>query len=329
MTARRMCLPNVRFTLKKFSYKTACMSKSSAELTAGFFNILIPNRNMKNCHYASMFIVKYNKSDETVNIISKLGGERLCTMTLQESAVYGRFYGSSDISSSLWRWALSSCCFLITYRCSGLIIGFKAYKIQDGIAGMFTSSWVGLKYLKEFVNDYNFPLLVKNTLLINLLKLLFSFPLPIIFAVMLNEFRHRKLKRIVQTASYLPYFISWVIVSGFAVNFLNTQNGIINQLMATMGLIEKPINFLTKAQYYWPIAVITSIWKDMGWWAIVFLAAIVGVDQELYEAARIDGAGRIQRILHVTLPSIAPTVTVVLILSLGNLLGGGLGRVHL
>lgn len=207
----------------------------------------------------------------------------------------------------------------------GLIIGFKDYKIQNGIAGMFTSQWVGLKYLKEFTSDYIFPTLVRNTLVISILKLVFSFPMPIVFAVMLSEFRHPKFKRLVQTTSYMPYFISWVIVSGFAVNFLNAQTGVINQLLCSLGIVERPINFLTKEQYFWPIAVITAVWKEMGWWGIVFVAAIVGVNQELYEAAWIDGAGRLQRIWHVTMPSIAPTITVVLILSLGNLLGGGLG----
>lgn len=207
----------------------------------------------------------------------------------------------------------------------GLIMGFKDYKIQDGILGIFTSEWVGLKYIREFVTDYNFPSLVKNTLVISILKLVFTFPMPIIFAIMLSEFSHPKFKKLVQTSSYMPYFISWVIVSGFAVNFLNAQNGLVNQLLMNMGLVEKPVNFLTRPEYFWQIAVITSIWKEMGWWAIVFVAAIAGVNQELYEAAWIDGAGRLRRIWHVSIPGIAPTITVVLILSLGNLLGGGLG----
>lgn len=207
----------------------------------------------------------------------------------------------------------------------GLIMGFKDYKIQDGILGIFTSEWVGFKYIREFVTDYNFPSLVKNTLVISILKLVFTFPMPIIFAIMLSEFSHPKFKKLVQTSSYMPYFISWVIVSGFAVNFLNAQNGLVNQLLMKMGLVERPINFLTRPEYFWQIAVITSIWKEMGWWAIVFVAAIAGVNQELYEAAWIDGAGRLKRIWHVSIPGIAPTITVVLILSLGNLLGGGLG----
>ncbi len=206
---------------------------------------------------------------------------------------------------------------------SGLLMAFKQYKIQTGYAGIFTADWVGLKWFEEFVTDYNFPELLKNTLGISILKMIFTFPFPLLLAIMLSETRSRGFKRVVQTASYLPYFISWVVVAGFCLQFFSTQDGVINQAIVALG--GTPKYFLSSPDYFWGLVIGTGIWKEMGWWAIIFLAAITGVDPTLYEAAMIDGAGRLKRIAHITLPSIAPTITVVLILAIGNLLGGGLG----
>lgn len=206
---------------------------------------------------------------------------------------------------------------------SGLLMAFKKYKIQTGYAGIFTAEWVGLKWFIEFVNDYNFPQLLRNTLGISILKMVFTFPVPLLLAIMLSETRNKAVKRLVQTASYLPYFISWVVVAGFCLQFFSAQDGVVNKVIVALG--GSPKYFLSSPDYFWGMAVGTGIWKEMGWWAIIFLAAITGVDPTLYEAAMIDGAGRMKRIWHITFPSIAPTVTVVLILAIGNLLGGGLG----
>lgn len=205
----------------------------------------------------------------------------------------------------------------------GLTIAFKNYDIVSGVKGMFTSPWVGFKYYREFFSDPIFPTLVRNTFAISLLKLIFTFPMPILFAIVLNEIRAVKFKRLVQTASYLPHFISWVIVSGLSYHFLSSS-GIINTVLTSLKLISKPINFLSDESMFWGFAVLSDIWKEMGWWTIIFLAAIVGVNQDLYESAQMDGAGRIKQIWYITLPSIAPTIVVVLIMALGNLLGGGL-----
>jgi putative aldouronate transport system permease protein len=238
-----------------------------------------------------------------------------------------------SISSEFWKQrhmqllVLLGIAFLLIFSyapMAGLLMAFKDFKLQMGYAGIFTSRWVGFKWFIEFFTDYKFNQLLRNTLAISLLKLVFTFPVPILFAIMLNEVRKKTFKRIVQTASYLPYFISWVIVAGFCLQFLSTD-GVINNMLVALGLTKEPFNFLTGTQYFWGLAVITGMWKDMGWWAIIFLAAIAGVDPALYEAAIIDGAGRLQRIRHITLPSIAPTIMVVLILAIGNLLGGGLG----
>lgn len=207
----------------------------------------------------------------------------------------------------------------------GIIIAFKNYKVASGFIGFFTSEWVGFKYFIEFFNDINCWLIIRNTIVISILKLVFTFPVPIIFAITLNEVRNQKFKRVVQTVSYLPHFISWVVVSGILFSFLNEQNGLINQWLVLLNITDKPISFLSQPKYFWPMLVISDIWKGMGWWAIIFLAAITGVDQQLYEAAIVDGTTRLQRIWYITLPSIKGTIMIVLILSLGNLLGGGLG----
>jgi putative aldouronate transport system permease protein len=229
---------------------------------------------------------------------------------------------------SIQGFALAGMAFLLVFNVMpmvGLIISFKEYRLETGLQGMFTSKWIGFAHFIEFFTEYNFPRLLRNTVMISVLKLIFIFPVPIIFAIALNEVKHAGIKRLVQTSSYLPYFISWVVVSGFCVLFLNTRNGVVNNVLLNIGLIDKPINFLANPGAYWPIAVITGVWKEMGWWAILFLAAITGIDPELYEAAIIDGAGRLARIIHITLPCILPTIMVVLILSIGNLFGGSMG----
>ena len=243
-------------------------------------------------------------------------------MVHRKKSVWQRFWEQRYLQL----FALAGIVFILIFYyvpMSGLLMAFKKYKIQTGYAGIFTAEWVGLKWFKEFVTDYNFPLLLKNTLGISILKMLFTFPVPLFLAILLSETRNRAVKRLVQTASYLPYFISWVVVAGFCLQFFSTQDGVINKAIVALG--GEPKYFLSSPDYFWGMAVGTGIWKEMGWWAIIFLAAIMGVDPTLYEAAMIDGAGRIKRICHITLPSIAPTVTVVLILAIGNLLGGGLG----
>lgn len=207
----------------------------------------------------------------------------------------------------------------------GIIIAFKDYKITSGFSGFFTSKWVGFKYFIEFYNDVYFWPIIRNTLVLSLLKLVFTFPAPIIFALILNELRNEKIKKVVQTVSYLPHFISWAVVAGLLFAFLNQQTGLINQMLVSLKLVDGPISFLADPKYFWAICVISDVWKEMGWWTIIFLAAIVGVDQEIYQASIVDGAGRLQRIWYITLPSIKDTIIVVLILSLGSLLGGGLG----
>ncbi|OAS14356.1 ABC transporter permease [Paenibacillus oryzisoli] len=206
----------------------------------------------------------------------------------------------------------------------GILMAFKNYSISTGIKGIFTSEWVGLKYFNEFVHAYNFKQIVTNTLAISLLKLVFTFPMPILLAIMFNEVRYQFFKRFAQTVSYFPHFISWIVVSGLLVVFLSTNNGIVNDLLKGLGLVKDSLPFLSSPDYFWGLAVTTAMWKEAGWWAIIFLAAISGLDPTLYDAAEMDGAGRLRRIWHITLPGIRGTIIVVLILAVGSMLGGGL-----
>lgn len=206
----------------------------------------------------------------------------------------------------------------------GILMAFKDYRISDGIKGIFTSEWVGFKYFNEFIHDYQFGNIVRNTLVLSFLKVIFAFPAPILFAIMLNEVKNMGFKRFVQTISYLPHFISWVVVVGVSYAFLSADVGMVNRALMESGLIDKPLNILTSPNYFWGFAVGSAIWKEMGWWTIIFLAAITGINPSLYEAAEIDGAGRLARIRHITLPGMKGTIVVVLVLTIGSILGGGL-----
>ncbi|WP_311439559.1 ABC transporter permease [Mesobacillus foraminis] len=258
-----------------------------------------------------------------INISSEVNIPSENMINTSKKPIWKRLKG--QVYPQLFVWAGLIVLFIFHYvPMFGILMAFKDYQISDGIRGIFTSEWVGLKYFKEFVNDYQFEKLVTNTLAISLLKLVFTFPVPILLALMLNEVRNKYVKRIVQTTSYFPHFISWVVVVGLASVFLSTDVGLINKMLVSSGLVEEPIGFLSDPNQFWGLAVMTAIWKEAGWWTIIFLAAISGVDPAQYEAAEMDGAGRLRRIWHITLPAIRGTIIVVLILAVGSLLGGGL-----
>ncbi|MBF9016505.1 sugar ABC transporter permease [Oceanispirochaeta sp. M2] len=205
----------------------------------------------------------------------------------------------------------------------GIIIAFKDYRIVSGISGMFTSDWVGSKYFVEFFTDYQFSQIIRNTLAIIFLQLFFVFPVPILFAILLNEVKSVPFKRVVQTVSYLPHFISWVVVYGIAVALFAENGGLFNDLFVLLGLLEKPKAILTDPDAFWTVSVLSAVWKEMGWNAIIFLAAIAGINPALYEAADVDGASRIAKIKHITLPSLKSAIVIVLILKVGYLFKGG------
>ena len=217
--------------------------------------------------------------------------------------------------------------FLIIFKYAplgGIVIAFKDYSINKGFASIFTSNWNNFAHFKEFFSYYLFNQVFWNTIELSLLKLLFSFPTPIILAILLSEMKCVPFRRVVQTVSYLPNFVSWVLVYTIASAFLNADTGALQPMFKALGS-EKSISFMTSPDMFLPCAVFWAVWKNTGWWAIIFLAAITGIDQGLYEAAEIDGAGRTAKIWHVTLPGIKSAVVMVLILSIGGLLGGSMG----
>ncbi|MBO2943536.1 sugar ABC transporter permease [Paenibacillus sp. F411] len=202
----------------------------------------------------------------------------------------------------------------------GVLMAFQDYNI---FGGMSESPWVGLKHFEMFFESPEFYTVMRNTIVISLLKFLIGFPAPIILALMLNEIRSMAFKRVVQTVSYLPHFLSWVIVAGFVMSMLSTDNGSVNIFLQKLSFIEEPISFLSVPEYFWTILVTTGIWKEIGFGSIVYLAAIAGVDPHMYEAADMDGASKFRQIFTITLPSIMPVVIIFMILSIGNLLTAG------
>ena len=228
--------------------------------------------------------------------------------------------------------ALMGIIFLIVFSyipMFGILIAFKDFRVRNGIIGFFTSPNVGFKWFIEFYNDLGFWNIIRNTLVLSVTKLIFIFPLPIIFAIALNELRSMKFKRFVQTVSYFPHFISWVVVSGMLFSFFNSQTGLINRLFLQLNIISQPMTILSSPETFLPMIVWADIWKGLGWSAIIFLAAITSVDQELYEAAIVDGAGRLRRIWNITLPSIKGTIVILLILNMGGLLTGNFEQSYL
>ncbi|WP_240421999.1 ABC transporter permease [Paenibacillus periandrae] len=206
----------------------------------------------------------------------------------------------------------------------GLLLAFQDY---SPYAGFWKSEWVGFRYFAELFKHPDFLLLLRNTMAISLLNLVFFFPLPMILALMLNEVQRKLFKRFVQTVVYLPHFLSWVVIAGICFIVLSQSDGIVNKLILLAG--HQPIPFLTESNYFWAMLTAQSIWKDAGWGTIIFLAALSGIHPELYEAAMIDGANRWKQTLHVTLPGIRHIVVILLILRLGSVMEVGFEQIYL
>ena len=209
----------------------------------------------------------------------------------------------------------------------GVSFAFKDVAPFEPVQDMLKAPSVGFRHFKTFINSYYFKILMKNTLEISLLRLAFGFPLPLIFALMLNELRNVRYKKVVQTISYLPHFISWVVVAGLVTMMVTTDGGVINNILKAMG--RKEIYFLGDVRYFRSVLIISGIWKELGWNTIIYLAAITGIDTQLYEAAIVDGCGRFRRAIHITLPGIANIIIILLIFSIGGLLNAGFEQIML
>ena len=209
----------------------------------------------------------------------------------------------------------------------GIIIAFKNYKgAGGGYAGIASAPWIGLKNFQMFFSSLYAGRVFGNTIYISLLRLIFSFPAPILLALLINEIRKNWFKRTVQTITYMPYFLSWVVVAGLLNTLLSPDMGAINVLIKSLG--GTPVYFLTSKNWFRPILVISEIWKSIGYGSIVYLAAITGIDQEQYEAARVDGATKMQQIIHITIPEISEIIAIMLILQIGRMFDDNFDQIY-
>lgn len=210
------------------------------------------------------------------------------------------------------------------YPMYGVQIAFKDYRIGKGIEG---SDWVGLKHFVKFLSNPSCRALIVNTLKLSVYSIVVGFPMPILFALTLNELKAARFKRIVQTVSYAPHFISTVVMVSMLTMYLSKDSGIINKIIGVLGL--GPYDFMTRASWFPSIYVLSGIWQSMGWSSVIYLSALAGVDPGLHEAAMLDGATRLQRIWHINLSGIMPTITIMLILQVGNLMSVGFEKAFL
>ncbi len=208
----------------------------------------------------------------------------------------------------------------------GWIVAFQDYKIAKG--GVFGQEWVGFRQFVDLFGDTKFLRALRNSLGIGVLKIIFSYFFTLLLALLLNEVRVTWFKRTVQTVSYLPHFVSWVVAANLMFVMLSPESGIVNELLLRLGIVKAPVPFMGMPNIFWIIVALTEVWKNSGYGAIVYLSAMTAIDPSLYESADIDGASRLRKIISITLPSIAPTIKILLVLSIGRLLSVGFEQVY-
>lgn len=210
----------------------------------------------------------------------------------------------------------------------GILIAFNDFKPVMGWTGIFTAKFNNFRNFQQVFRSTQFWPMLRNTLGINLIGQAVTIPFTILFALLLNEVQNKRFKSFVQTATYMPHFLSWAIYGGLVVTMLSPDGGFLNVILQGLGMIDKPIVFMAKSEYFWSIAIISGLLKEIGWGTIIYLAAISGVDPALYEAASIDGARRIHRMFHITLPSILPTVMIMLIFAVAGMLNNNFTQIY-
>lgn len=208
---------------------------------------------------------------------------------------------------------------------AGVQIAFKDFKFRRGIWG---SAWVGMEHFERFFSSYNSFNIIWNTLYLGFLSLLFCFPIPILLALLVNEIHAKRLKKGLQTITYAPHFVSTIVVVGMLMSMCSPSTGVVNKLLMNMGIVSDPLYLMGSAKYFRPMYIISGIWKDAGWNAIIFISALSAIDVTLYEAAEVDGANRWQQLIKITLPSIVPTIVIMLILEAGKVLNIGFEKVY-
>lgn len=217
--------------------------------------------------------------------------------------------------------------YFLVYKYIPMAGSYLAFVDFNPFQGIFKSEWVGMAHFRRIFEDQEIFKVIINTLYISLLQIIFAFPLPIVLALMLNELRNQTYKKFLQSVIYLPHFLSWVVVVGISIIFLKSE-GIVNTLLHDL-FGWNPVPFLTNPGYFKPVVVLQVIWKEAGWGTIIFLAALSGVNPQLYEAAVMDGAGRFKQIWHITLPAIRSTIVILLILRLGQVMDSGFEHIFL
>ena len=199
----------------------------------------------------------------------------------------------------------------------GLVTAFQEFRLADTFG---FSEWVGLRHFRTLFTDHNFFRLMRNNLVMGILRITIGFPMPILFALLLNELRSVRLKKVTQTVSYLPFFVSWAVVATLMFDFFAVENGAVNELLVRLGILSEPRHWFGNSRYFWGLFIGTHVWREMGFGAIIYVAAIAAIDTEQYEAAAIDGAGRFQKIWYITLAGIKPTIIILFILAVGTLM---------
>jgi putative aldouronate transport system permease protein len=210
----------------------------------------------------------------------------------------------------------------------GLLLAFKNYKVVEGIKGVFTSPWYGIQNFKIIFGNFDFQRMLVNTLGINIIGSMVSIFAAIFFALLINEITSKRFKSVVQTVTYMPHFVSWVVFGGIVITLLSGDGGVLNQILLKIGAIKSPIVFMAQAKYFWRIVIISSLVKELGWSTILYSAAIAGVDQELYEAADLDGAKRFQKMRHITLPCIKGTILIMIIFAIAGIMNNSFDQFY-
>ncbi|GIO89003.1 sugar ABC transporter permease [Paenibacillus sp. FSL K6-1566] len=268
------------------------------------------------------------KELETVQIEPKnRGASRKAPTSGKSKTKWGRLWADVARDKYLYVLALPGLIFFIIFKyvpITNLVIAFQEYSPYFGVLG---SPWVGFEHFIRFFSNNDFWMLLRNTLAISFLSLIFFFPAPIILALMLNEVRSSLYKRTIQSLVYIPHFLSWVLIYGLTYLMFSQSEGLVNKWFMSMNW--ETVDILSNPNYFWAMLTAQSIWKEVGWGTIIFLAAIAGVDPQLYEAAVMDGAGRFRRMWHVTLPAMRNVIMILLILRLGTILDTGFEQIYL
>lgn len=257
-------------------------------------------------------------------MVSAVKGMKHIQNNSKSALFFSSFYGYKKYFSLVLMFLPIALYFIVFHYIPmyGIVLAFKEYNISKGILG---SDWIGLTNFRVLMGTSTFTRAVRNTVIISFAKLICGFPMPIILAILLNEIRSLHFKKVVQTVTYLPHFLSWVILAGMFMQFLSPSSGFINHILGWFGV--DPIFFLADNRWFRGVIVVTDVWKGMGWGSVVYIATIAGISPELYEAADCDGAGRFQKMLKITLPLLGPTITVLFILSVGNIMNAGFDQI--